>query len=452
MRTETGASYRRDLGQNLIARWSSAADTENIAQLIGIVFREKADEPLNTHMANTVRRQMRGDYPWMGPHDYAVVEDTTREGNPLVACVCLWRQTWEYEGIAFEIGRPEFVATDPDYRQRGLIRVLFEMIHTQSAAEGHLVTAITGISYFYRQFGYEYALDLGGKRIIYTAQIPKAKEGEQEPVSLREATVEDIPLIQAFYSRRRDKSIVWTDIPDSYWQYELEGWKVQPEWGKTSRLLMLTDSTGETKGYLLLAPRRWGQELGIWSFEVAPGTNLQALLPSLLRVLQVHGEHLPTEKPATDALSKISFYLGRNHPIYDVMAGLAATTEPPYAWYVRVPDVPAFLKRIAPVLEKRLASSEAAGYTGELKIDFYRGGLHMVFEQGLLTTVENWIVPLFDSNAGAGFPPLVFLQALFGYRSIDELRYAFPDVWVNDDTGYLLKVIFPARASMVAPL
>ena len=40
---------------------------------------------------------------------------------------------------------------------RGLIRMLFEMIHARSQAEGDLVQAITGVAYFYRQFGYEYA-------------------------------------------------------------------------------------------------------------------------------------------------------------------------------------------------------------------------------------------------------------------------------------------------------
>lgn len=113
MRTETSSSYRRDLGQGLIARWSTVADSENIAQLIGMVFRNKADEPANIRMTNSVRRFMRGDYPLMSSNDYAIVEDTGKEGNPIVAGVCLWRQTWEYEGIAFEIGRPEIRSYRP---------------------------------------------------------------------------------------------------------------------------------------------------------------------------------------------------------------------------------------------------------------------------------------------------------------------------------------------------
>ena len=210
------ATYRRDLGNGLILRWSTAEDTEKIAQLCSMAFRSKADEPANEFMLRWVRRLMRGDHPVMGPGDYGVVEDTSKEGRPVVACTCLWRHTWEYEGVPFVIGRPEVVASDPAYRNRGLIRALFEMVHARSEAEGHLVQAITGISYFYRQFGYEYALDLGGKRVTYLSLIPKLKDGESEAYTLREATTEDIPLLMEYYNLRRTTSIVWADIPEDY--------------------------------------------------------------------------------------------------------------------------------------------------------------------------------------------------------------------------------------------
>ena len=64
------------------------------------------------------------------------------------------------------------VATRPAYRKRGLVRAVFEMAHARSAAKGELVQVITGIPYFYRQFGYEYALDLEGHRLVAAADVP----------------------------------------------------------------------------------------------------------------------------------------------------------------------------------------------------------------------------------------------------------------------------------------
>src|SRR5207248_10437926 len=56
------------------------------------------------------------------------------------------------------------LATAPGYRNRGLIRAVLAMVHARGDGEGRPLSAITGIPYFYRQFGYEYVLDLGGGR------------------------------------------------------------------------------------------------------------------------------------------------------------------------------------------------------------------------------------------------------------------------------------------------
>ena len=222
MQKELGdAAYRRELGGGLVLRWSTAADVENIGQLYSFVFRNKPEDPPNQPMNIWTHDLMSGRHPLIGPGDFAVVENT--DGGGIVAASCLLRQTWQYDQIAFPAGRPEIVATMPDFRNRGLIRSIFELIHARSAAEGHLAQGITGINYYYRQFGYEYALDLGGRRSVYLAAIPKLKPGEPEPYGLRPATQEDLPQVMALYDRERARGPVSTQIDASYWQWTLEG-------------------------------------------------------------------------------------------------------------------------------------------------------------------------------------------------------------------------------------
>ena len=445
------ATYRRDMGNGLILRWSTAADTANIAQLVGLVFRDKESDPPHEGLTTEVYELMSGKHPLMGFGDYGVVEDTRKEGNPIVACTCLWLNHWEYEGIPFTMGQPEIVATDPNYRNKGLIRALFEMVHARSESRGDMVQAITGISHFYRQFGYEYVLDLGGKRVVYTFQIPKAKEGEAEAYTLRDTIAEDVPTIQHIYSYRRKVGVVTADVPDSYWLYEAQ--RVSDKSQRFPRLQMIVDATGKAYGYAFVSSKRYrpGNNFEVYALDMLPGVNLRALLPSVLRALRTYGSQLPIRDVTEQVqLDQISLSLGRAHPVYDALGSLAPFYEAPYAWYVRVRDVPAFLKHIAPVLERRLERSVVADYTGELKIDLYRGGLRMVFEHGKLMTAEPWRVPVYDSNAGAGCPALVFLQLLFCHRGLDELRQMFPDVWAEGDTEIVLKALFPAQAS--APL
>ncbi len=122
---------------------------------------------------------------------------------------------------------------------------------------------------------------------------------------------------------------------------------------------------------------------------------------------------------------------------------------------MRVPDLPARIRRVAPALEQRLAVSPASGNTGELRLDFYRGGLRLAFEGGRMAVAQSWSprAKRWGPHAQASFPPLVFLQLLFGRRSLAELRYALPDVRIHDEEPrVLLESLFPARPSRVIPL
>src|SRR5207249_8084435 len=151
-----------------------------------------------------------------------------------------------------------------------------------------------------------------------------------------------------------------------------------------------------------------GKGLSVWLLEFVQGVNAQTAMPSVLRALHTYGLNMELARPDAPALSEVGLYLGTTHPVHEVLGDdLDRAKEPPYAWYVRVKDLPAFLMHIAPALEKRLAASPVAGYTGDIKLDFYRGGLCMVFEQGRLRAVENWRTQDFEEHVSGGYPPLV---------------------------------------------
>jgi hypothetical protein len=57
-------------------------------------------------------------------------------------------------------------------------------------------------------------------------------------------------------------------------------------------------------------------------------------------------------------------------------------------------------------------------------------------------TVEDWRHPVWAGRSAVRFPPLVFIQTLFGYRSLDALRVAFPNAVVNDNVELLVKTLF----------
>ena len=113
----------------------------------------------------------------------------------------------------------------------------------------------------------------------------------------------------------------------------------------------------------------------------------------------------------------------------------------------------AFIRKIAPTLERRLGGSVLSDYSGSIKISFGDTGMRMVFADGLIDTVEPWGPTKENRWANqrqfdATFPGLIFLQLIFGFRSTDDLEYAFADCRAGvDETRMLLDRMFPKGPS-----
>ena len=409
--------------------------------LDGLVVRRASEEDLpaiielnaegNEESASAELRRAL-DVQALASSDFAVVLD----GHRVVSTVGLLSVRLYLGEVAIPAGQPEFVVTHPGYRDRGLIRALLDVVHGWSAQRGDLVQIIAGIPYFYRQFGYEYALDLDGGRIAYLNTIPDRAGDEPEPYTLRDATAEDLPLIRALYDQRRAGLLVSAAIPEAFWRSTLTA--PRDEFNVRWCLHALLDASGAPCGYVRRTSKRWGKDLPVFDVAVRDGVPLRAAGLAALRALFAIGAALPSgPDPA------------RQEPLDVLGDSIAPKYDQPYAWYVRVPDLRGFLQLLAPALERRLAASALAGHTGELLLDLYRGGLRLAFAAGRLAEVAPWTRPL-TGGQHAGFPPLVFLQLLFGRRSFAELDEHYPDViaW-NPEARALLETLFPKRLSRV---
>ncbi|HEX7593629.1 MAG TPA: GNAT family N-acetyltransferase [Anaerolineae bacterium] len=438
----------RDLGDGLILRATTAADTEPLAQLAGRVFgRDRFDDLAAAYM----RTIMSESHPIIGPSNVLVVEDT--RAQKLVSTMCLIPQTWTYAGIPFGVGRPEMVATDPAYRRRGLVRAQFEVVHAMSESMGHLSQGITGISWYYRQFEYEYALDLGGGRIAYFSNVPMLKvedpanssgKNETDPYRLRDMTCDDIPLASSLYDREAARSLVACPRPESLWRYLLHALPESSTWRVPIQMIETND--GRAVGYLQTSRELWDDTIQVFELSVRDGQSMRAIMPTVLRWMKALGESEAARQ--NKPVKGIYFAFGREHPAYDAAPDLLTKTRPPYSWYIRVVDVPRFIRHIAPALENRLARSSVAGYSGELKISEYRHGYKLIFQNGKLANAEAW-EPTVENGGDCGFPPRVFLQLLFCRKSLGDLRESFPDVRPKDETAVLLDALFPKLYSCV---
>lgn len=437
-------SILRDLGNGMVMRRSTPEDAEALAEFNGKIHGE--NEADAGRVAAWTHDLLARPHPTLRPGDFTIVEETAT--GRIVSSLNLIPQTWSYEGIQFPVGRPELVGTLPEFRDRGLVRLQFEEIHKWSAARGDMVQGITGIPYYYRLFGYEMALDLAGRRFGYEPNVPKLKEGETEPYPIRPALEADLPFITEIYEQAiRRHAIACVRTPEIF-RYELTGQSEKN--ANRFETFVIEDQSGESVGYL--QHPHWLGMTGLsalW-YELKTGVSWLAVTPGVVRHIWNKGQEYAKRDGKT--CTSFGFMLGAQHPVYEALGNDLPNRHKPYAWYLRVPDLPGFLNHIKAALEKRLAESIAVGHSRELKISFYRAGLRLVIEKGRLRTIEAW-KPAPEDGGVVAFPGLTFLQLLFGYRSYEELHQAFADCWCEgEEVRALMDILFPKKLSDVFPV
>jgi len=191
----------------------------------------------------------------------------------------------------------------------------------------------------------------------------------------------------------------------------------------------------------------------VQTYEIDPACSWREVTPSVIRYLEKEYEHTSPEYGDKKPFGAFGFWLGEEHPVYRIMPDKLPRVRKPYAWYLRLANIPDFLHCITPILDERLAGSPLAGYSGEIKITFYRDGLRLVFEKGRLVCSEAWKPTPVGGTGDAAFPPHSFLQLLFGYRSMEQLKDSFVDCWTSkDEIHVLLDSLFPRQPSNVWPI
>ena len=375
--------------------------------------------------------------PGQMPENFFFVEDT--KTGEVGSSVSFLPQTWTYEGVPLKIGEVGIVSTRPAYRHKGLVREQFEEYHRLALEEGCLLSVIAGIGYFYRQFGYEYCLPMGGGRRFRSEQIPALKEGETSPYRLRPAGEEDMLLLQRYYAELVKGLCVSSIIPDEIWRYQ----GAQPEDSVERKITYVVEREGSAVGYMRLMGREDPHDFGkgvriVEAFVPQHEACLEVLRFARRLALEERQEHIVRIEMALDV------------PLNQAAEVLGGEWQRPYGWQIRVMDALRFLSAIGPALERRLEASPLAGLSRDFTISLHKEFLALHFERGHLRGVER--LPE-GTRCDLTCPPNAALMLWLGHRSLDELFQWYPDIWRRDaEAKWLADVLFPKRPSWICSL
>jgi hypothetical protein len=412
---------RQPLEDNLILTTAaSEEDVERVAAFNGSIHAPNVD---------ILIRNLFLHHPATRGQDLFFVVD--EKSDEIVSSLCLIPWAWRYGEVEIPVGEMGMVGTAEAYRGRGLVRAQVDAFKHRLHQRGCLVSHIQGIPYFYRQFGYEYALPLEASLRLELRQVPRSPEPSY---TFRRATPEDIPALRQLYDEAARDLTIHTLRDEGTWHYlqtRADGTVTERErW-------MIQDPEGEDAGYMSVQRHPFGEELTI---DETARLGFEAALATLQHARKLAVER---EKPG------IRLNLPPNATLTRLAQSLEAHDAGTYAWQIHVPDVVALLRALSPVLEHRIADSPFAGLTQKIQLNLYRERVALNFESGHLGQVARA-----ESDTSAGdvilrCPPRPFIPLVLGHRTWRDLQAAYPDVLVPPLWRLLADTLFPTVTSFL---
>ena len=311
------------------------------------------------------------------------------------------------------------VYTQREHRKKGYMRALCEDTVRYMVDEGYDVSLLFGIENFYTKFGY--ASSLASSVCKVKTRDAEAADAQAGACTTRSIEEKDMPAVLALYNANnaaRTGSIV--RAPEHFAKFHKGTW-----YGAPPEAAVFEDANGA-----LLAYAVW--DVNAKAVKVAEvGTREDGQFPTLLAAF--------AEQAIAKRCEAIELHLPPDHPFGEFVQRYGAKWKITYPRYgsgmMRILNQQPLFEKIVPEMERRLALSPLAGYTGGLALSTDLGTTTLAFDGGKLAVGAVEVpaqIRLSQDKLG---------QLVMGYRSVRDVLNA-PDVQITGDALALLNALF----------
>ena len=390
------------LPDGLVLRAARPVDLAQIGELLSA----RGDE------SDATDHRLVVEDPDLGCECCAVVVD----GDRVVSTALLLDETLRVGDVTLSAGQVELVATQPAYEGRGLVRALMHWAHTRSHARGHVLQVMIGIPYFYRLFGYEYAIDMPAARKL--ADPPVAGHG------FRRAAADDIPVLTALQDAAQRTADVAMPHPAARWR-----WLLQHESSSTWVV--------ERDGVVVASARVRAADDDVLVAEAA-AVDARAADQLLSCLVDSFGEEMAiVHRPGTVTGSAWE----------DRLAGPRPQAE---QYYVRLPAPELLLDLLRPLMYQRLVAAGVDRVGKDVVISTFGRHYRMpVTATGLGPVQVGGPMQGPGAVGGAGVAPDHLAALLLGPLGIEGLTCIRPDVYAGPDAELFTALFPPTTADLL---
>lgn len=333
------------------------------------------------------------------------------DGDKVLSTAAVFPGQLRFGDVTMVAGAIEFVATSEEAEGQGLVRRILEEIHGTASSRGEMMQWIVGITYFYRRFGYEYAIPVDGMHLFAAGEAPPIPDGW----SVRAAAHEDIATLtkaQESFSRAADVSITATK-----WVWDI--YRRSPNY----EVIVAEGPGGPAFGRIY----SWDDDRYLTDI-VAHSTNAAAAL---------------VNAASDDGHWDVSVLTRPGARRY--LEELAPWTPSHDAYYLRVADPVALLEAIRPVLSRRLAAQPENALEGDGLISLYGSSIRFAYNGKRVGPMRReGGVPGPISEGGSGVAPDQIVSLILGPLGAAGLAARHADVNLGEQSE-LMQIMFPPQ-------
>jgi predicted acetyltransferase len=355
-------------------------------------------------------------HPKASKDNFLVVEDVSTGRIVSTSCIIPWEM--KFDGVLLKCAQLELILTDPQYRNKGLVRRQMQKLYAMAGQQHYDLVFIWGIPYYYRQFSYSYCID---GLVSYSLPSWRIDDGdENSDYALREASSDDIPTLVALYDHLVAPLDICLTRDSTHWEYLLLS-------AKFHVYMVEKSSSNEAVGYLIQITNK--KMIHILENSIV---DSRAGL-TVLHILKKSYNEIRINWPKTTILAQLAESFG-------------GAVDKDTQWLFRIPDLPTFLEKLSPVFNKRLHNSNYRLMSGDFVLNLFQDGYKMRIREGTIDGVES--VGFVDTLMGAEGGDLnihqdAFVRLLLGQNDVDQLYEYWPDLFLKPENRSLIKVLFP---------
>jgi len=381
-----------------------------IEEVIKIVFEDEGEVDLLTNDVWTKSNKKDKNI---------VLAAIDTDKNKYVGTVSLIDTPMKYDGVDIKTCELGVVGTLEEYRGNKINDTLTKLFLEKAEELEYEMIIIEGIPYFYRRYGFNYSVPMSSESF----KINNLEFTNKTDISIRNANKEDLDYIKNEFDKSNEKVEIYLNKEKEIIDNHMNDYE-ERFLAKDYRII---EKNNKKIGYLALTKFKDILQLCEISDDLTFDTyeSVISLLSEELGNYK-NKDEIRLDIPETNKMIAFSRSKGSKR-IGD------------YQWQIKIPNLYRFIKKIKPILEKRISNSIYKNESFKFKYHNYREMIEFDVENSKINLKKLKFEPAFDVN----IPPQSEVKYLLGNNTYEELRNILPDTIIQKKYLGLMNTMFP---------